>query len=62
MVNAALRPGNAHSYTAGTQEFIKESLDYAKEMVGETPLLAVMDSGFDSQDLIKTLYFRKGTD
>jgi len=62
MVNAALRPGNAHSYSAGTREFISESLDYAKKMVGKTSLLAVMDSGFDSQDLIRSLYFRKGTD
>jgi len=62
MVNAALRPGNAHSYTEGTLEFIKESLDYAEEMIEAIRLLSVLDSGFDSQDLIRTLYFRKNND
>jgi hypothetical protein len=54
MVNARLRPGSAHSLAPGTKDFIFQSLHYGKSMV-QDPLLLVMDSGFDSQDVILDL-------
>ncbi len=54
MVNARLRPGSAHSLAPGTKDFIFQSLQYGKSMV-QDPLLLVMDSGFDSQDVILDL-------
>ena len=54
MVGSRLRPGNAHSYTSGTKEFIAESIQNARRLV-EDPLLLVADGGFDSQDLIRFL-------
>ena len=61
MVNAMLRPGSAHSLAPGTREFIFQSIDLGKSMV-QDPVLAVMDSGFDSQDLIKDLIYTERTD
>ena len=54
MVNAQLRPGSAHSLASGTRQFIFDSLDYGKHLV-QDPLLLVMDSGFDSRDVVTSL-------
>ena len=54
MVNAALRTGSSHSSCEGTDEFILESLGYAKSMV-KTNILVVADSGFDSKERLETL-------
>lgn len=54
MVNGKLRPGSSHSSCEGTDEFILESLGYAKSMV-DANILVVADSGFDSKDRLETL-------
>ena len=62
LVNLELRPGNVHSAGPGTRDFLDDSLEYGQRMVSEYPLLTIMDSGFDSAELIKTLHARKGTE
>jgi hypothetical protein len=54
MVNARLRPGSSHSLALGIKDFIFQNLQYGKSMV-QTPLLLVMDSMFDSQEVILDL-------
>jgi hypothetical protein len=54
MVNGKLRPGSSHSSCEGTDEFILESLGYAKSMV-DANVLVVADSGFDSKERLETL-------
>jgi len=61
MVNAKLRPGNAHCLAEGTRDFIHQSLELGRTMVRD-PLLLVADSGFDSQDVIKSLVQAENTD
>jgi len=60
MINAQLREGSAHSFTAGTTEFIDQSLDYAHQLV-DAPFLLVADGGFDSADLLRLLDKRANT-
>lgn len=43
-------------------DFFKDSLEYGQRMISEYPLLTIMDSGFGSAELIKTLHSRKGAD
>jgi len=57
LINAQLRPGNAHSYSSGTLDFIQESLDIASNMVNER-LLFVADAGLDAGELIAELTSR----
>lgn len=54
MVNTALRTGSSHSSCEGTDEFILESLGYARAMV-DSKILVVADSGFDSKGRMETL-------
>jgi len=54
IVGSQPRPGNAHSYTSGTKEFIAESIQNARRLM-EDPVLLVADGAFDSQDLIRFL-------
>jgi len=54
MSNSQLREGSAHSFTAGTTDFIDQSLDYTRQLV-EEPVLLVADGGFDSADLLRLL-------
>lgn len=61
LVNAKLRPGSSHSSCAGTDEFILESVGYARGMVRE-PILAIADSGFDSQERVCVLMDQPNTD
>jgi hypothetical protein len=60
MVNCQLREGSAHSFTAGTTDFIEQSLDYAHQLV-EDPILMVADGGFDSAGLLRLLEQRANT-
>ena len=60
MVNAKLRPGSAHTFAAGTMDFIKQSLDCTDQLIDD-PVLLVADSGFDSRELIKLLVNRNNT-
>ena len=60
MINAQLREGSAHSFTAGTTEFIDQSLDYAHQLV-DAPVLLLADGGFDSADLFRLLDKRANT-
>lgn len=60
MVNAKLRPGSAHTFAAGTMDFIKQSLDCTDRLIDD-PVLLVADSGFDSRELITLLDNRDNT-
>ena len=51
LVNVELRAGKQHCQN-GTPEFLKESLRYAKTIIGDRRLLVRMDSGNDSGDNI----------
>lgn len=60
MVNANLRSGSNHSSCEGADEFILESLGYAKFMV-DAKIRVVADSGFDSKDRLKKLFTQSRT-
>lgn len=60
MVNAKLRQGSAHTFAAGTMDFIEQSLDCTGQLIND-PVLLVADSGFDSRELIGLLAERDST-
>jgi hypothetical protein len=62
LVNLELRPGNVHSSGPGTGDFIKASLEYGQRMVKDAPLLTIMDSGFDSAELMGIMHRRQGSE
>jgi hypothetical protein len=62
LVNLELRSGNVHSYGPGTGDFIKASLEYGQKMVKDAPLLTIMDSGFDSSELMGILHRRQDSE
>lgn len=61
MINAKLNPGDTSFHGPEATSFILESLDLADRMSEERKLL-VMDCGFDSKNMLKTLVDRPGTD
>ncbi len=50
LLNQQFRPGNTHSNTAGTLDYILHSLQFARMLCPQATLLARFDSGNDAQE------------
>ena len=52
MINSMLRKGSAHPHK-GAEKFLKESLDFAEELIDRENILLRLDAGYDSRDILK---------